>query len=282
MAARLVAEQFPQWADLPVTPVEVGGWDNRTFRLGEHLSLRMPSDRGYVPQVDKEHRWLPWLAPRLPLAIPEPVARGVPGHGYPYPWSVYRWLPGRSAHPKAIGDMFALATTLGRFLHTLHRLDAAHGPPAGAHSSYRGGPLIGYDGDTRRCLAALAGQVDVAAARAVWTTALRSTWEGAPAWFHGDMAAGNLLLREGRLTAVIDFGCCGVGDPACDLAIAWTLLTPPARPVFAAVVGLDAATWDRGRGWALWKALITVEQSQHTDSSVAAEARRVIDAVVSG
>lgn len=277
-----MADQFPHWADLPITPVEVGGWDNRTFRLGEHLSLRMPSDRGYVPQVDKEHRWLPWLAPKLPLAIPEPVARGVPGHGYPYPWSVYRWLTGRPAHPGHIADMVALATSLAGFLHSLHRLDATHGPPAGAHSGYRGAPLSGYDGDARRCLAELGDQVDVTAAGAVWETALGSTWEGAPAWFHGDMAADNLLLREGRLSAVIDFGCCGVGDPACDLAIAWTLLTAPTRPMFAAAVEADAAAWDRGRGWALWKALITVEQHQHTDPPVAAQARQVIREVISG
>jgi aminoglycoside phosphotransferase (APT) family kinase protein len=269
LAARLVAAQFPQWADLPVTPVELSGWDNRTFRLGDGMSVRLPTAAGYVPAVAKEHEWLPRLAPRLPLAVPEPLALGEPGLGYPWPWSVRRWIAGRPAAPGRIGDPVAFARDLAAFLRALGRVDPTGGPLAGAHSFHRGGDLRVYDAETRSTLDALSGQVDADRALEVWESALAAPPAERAVWFHGDVAAGNLLVDgSGRLTAVIDFGTSGVGDPACDLVVAWTLLEGPARAAFRDAMAADEATWARGRGWALWKALITVAAAPGSPAAV--------------
>jgi aminoglycoside phosphotransferase (APT) family kinase protein len=279
LVSRLVAAQFPRWADRPIRPVESGGWDNRTFRLGEDLTVRLPSAEGYVAQVEKEHCWLPRLAPLLPLPIPVPLAKGVPSDGYPWPWSVYRWIDGENAAVERITDLSEFAITLAQFLGALQRVDPSGGPPPGPHNFYRGAPLTVYDADTRNALAVLGGEVDAGAARAVWKAALEATWHSPPVWLHGDVAAGNLLVNKGRLSAVIDFGCMGVGDPACDMTIAWTLLSGASRAAFRTAVPVDDATWERGRGWALWKALITLAEYIHTDSFKANTARRVIDGV---
>jgi len=257
LVRRLVAAQFPHWAGLPVTPVVPGGHDHRTFRLGDELSVRLPSGEGYAQQVAKEQRWLPVLAPRLPLAIPQPVAHGAPGDGYPFEWSVYRWLEGEPAMAGTIADPVALAVELAGFLRALGAADAAGGPPPGPHNFHRGGPVAFYEAESLRAIETLGGRIPREAALAVWEDAVASPWEGEPVWFHGDVAEGNLLLRDGRLAAVIDFGTSGVGDPACDTVIAWTLLRGRARAAFREALGADDATWARGRGWALWKALIT-------------------------
>jgi aminoglycoside phosphotransferase (APT) family kinase protein len=277
---RLIAEQFPQWADLPITPVEPQGWDNRTFHLGEDMTVRLPSGPLYALQVEKEHRWLPKLAPLLPLPIPVPLAKGAPVDGYPWQWSVYRWIEGETAAIERIADLRQFATTLAEFLSTLQRIDSAGGPPPGRHNFFRGGPLTVYDGETRQAIAALDGKIDTDAAGAVWEAALKATWHGPPVWFHGDVASGNLLLKGGRLSAIIDFGTSGVGDPSCDLAIAWTLFGGESREAFHAGLGLDHATWARGRGWTLWKALITLAEHIDTSPLEAARARRVIDEVL--
>jgi aminoglycoside phosphotransferase (APT) family kinase protein len=276
----LVAAQFPQWAGLPVRPVEFDGWDNRTFRLGDDMSVRLPSAQGYAAQVEKEHRWLPKLAPHLPLPIPVPLAMGVPGEGYPWHWSVYRWLEGEIATTARIADLREFAAALAGFLAALYSIAPAGGPPAGPHSFWRGGPLTVYDAETRQALAALAGRIDVDAAADVWEAALAATWHGPPVWVHGDVAATNLLVKDGRLSAVIDFGCSAVGDPACDLVIAWTFLSGESREAFRAGVPVDAAAWARGRGWALWKALITVAGNIHTDPAKTEAPLRVIDEVL--
>jgi aminoglycoside phosphotransferase (APT) family kinase protein len=255
----LVAEQFPQWRELPVTPVPKQGWDNRTFRLGDELSVRLPSAEGYVAAVDKENRWLPELAPHLPLPVPEPVAAGRPGAGYPFPWSVRRWLDGDTLSGAAEVDRSRLVNDLAAFLRALWAAPV-DGPAAGPHSFLRGCPPSAYGDDVLTYLDQLAGTIDVAACRTVWAEATASAWPAAPVWFHGDIAEGNLLISAGRLTAVIDFGTSGVGDPACDLVIAWNSLTGPERRAFHAAVGLDADTWRRARGWAMWKALFQLAQ----------------------
>jgi aminoglycoside phosphotransferase (APT) family kinase protein len=281
LARRLVAAQFPQWAELAVRPVELDGWDNRTFRLGAELSLRLPSGDWYALQVDKEQTWLPRLAPHLPLPIPQPVARGEPGAGYPYPWSVYRWLEGEPASSAAVADRVALASSLAGFLRALQRIDARGGPAPGRHNFFRGGPLATYAEETERAIATLGGEVAVDAVRRVFDDALGARCEGEPVWVHGDVAAGNLLLRDGRLAAVIDFGSSAVGDPACDVVIAWTLFCGASRDAFRAASAADPATWSRGRGWALWKALITlVGDLERGDVAAVAANRRVIDRVV--
>jgi aminoglycoside phosphotransferase (APT) family kinase protein len=280
LVSRLVSTQFPQWADLPIKPVEFDGWDNTTFRLGEDMSVRLPSAERYILQVDKEHRWLPKLASHLPLPIPVPLVKGKPGEGYPFPWSVYRWIEGEPATIERIEDLAGFATTLADFLTALQRVDPTGGPPPGPHNFFRGGPLTVYDAETRQAVAALEGKIDTAAASAVWEAALKATWHGSPVWFHGDVAWGNLLVKEGRLSAVIDFGTSGVGDPSCDLAIVWTLFGGESRDTFRAALQLDDATWARGRGWTLWKALITLAAHIDTNPSKAGIARLVIDEVL--
>jgi aminoglycoside phosphotransferase (APT) family kinase protein len=269
VVTRLLAAQFPQWADLPVTPVELDGWDNTTFRLGDEMSVRLPSSDGHTAQVDKEQQWLPVLAPRLPLPIPQPLAKGAPSREFPRPWSIYRWLEGELPAIERIGDLNRFATDLAQFLDALYRIDPAGGPPPGAHSAFRGGPLTKWEAQTRGAIAALSGTIDGETAIAVWEAALRAEWGGPPVWFHGDVAATNLLVAGGELCAVIDFGCSGVGDPACDVVIAWTLFHGESRRAFRDELGLDDATWARGRGWALWKALIEVHHALAHDAGTA-------------
>jgi aminoglycoside phosphotransferase (APT) family kinase protein len=266
LVSRLLAAQFPQWAHLPVTPVELDGWDNTTFRLGDELSVRLPSADVYIAQVEKEQRWLPLLAPQLPLPIPEPLAKGTPGRGFPRPWSVYRWLPGEPATIDRVPDLGRLATDLADFLAALYAIDPTEGPVAGEHSFFRGGPLTTYERDTREAIAALDGEIDTDAATEVWEAALAAPWHGPPVWVHGDMTASNLLVVDGRLSAVIDFGCSAIGDPACDVAIAWTFFHGDSRDAFRSRLPVDDATWARGRGWALWKALITLVQARSADA----------------
>jgi aminoglycoside phosphotransferase (APT) family kinase protein len=268
LVRRLVATQFPQWRDLPVVPVETDGWDNRTYRLGADLSVRLPTAEGYVPAIEKEQRWLPTLAPQLPQPIPEPIGLGEPSPEFPRPWSVRRWIEGRPITPDI--DQERLALDLAEFLVALRGVDATDGPVAGEHSFHRGAPLAAYDEETRSSLARL-GRDD----SGVWETATASSWDRPGVWFHGDVAVGNLLGRDGRLAAVIDFGTCGVGDPACDLVIAWTFLDDAAREVFRGAVGLDEATWARARGWALWKALLGLVDDHQSPGD-----RRTLERVV--
>ena len=280
LVSRLIADQFPQWAGLPVRPVEADGVDNTTFRLGQTMSVRLPSADVYVEQVDKEHRWLPVLAAQLPLPIPEPLAKGVPGNGFPRPWSVYRWIDGDPATAEGIADMPGFAADLADFLVALYRIDPAGGPGPGTHNFFRGGPVAVYDGETQDALAALQGQIDTALAAEVWRTALRASWQGPPVWFHGDAQPGNLLLRDGRLSAVIDFGTSGVGDPACDTTIAWTFLSGESSRVFTERLPFDEATWARGRGWAIWKAMIVLVEALEDDPQNAAYTKGVIEAIL--
>jgi len=282
LVSRLVAAQFPQWAHLPVTPVELDGWDNTTFRLGDDMSVRLPTADSYAPQVDKEHRWLPILAGHLPLPIPEPLAKGVPGCGYPRQWSVYRWREGDHATVERIADLRQFAIELADFLAALYEVDPIGGPPPGAHNFFRGGPLTTYDTETRQAIAALGDDIDIDTdtATAAWEAALDATWHGSPVWLHGDVTAANLLVTEGRLCAVIDFGCSGVGDPACDVTIAWTLFTGESREAFRDRLPVDDGTWARGRGWALWKALITLVHAVKAKPEDAATARQITEEVL--
>ncbi|MET9274916.1 aminoglycoside phosphotransferase family protein [Kribbella sp. NPDC003557] len=257
LVRRLIAQQFPQWADLPVTPVQVDGWDNRTFRLGATLTARLPTHAGYVAAVDKEHAWLPVLGPQLPVEIPEAVAKGAPGEGYPHPWAIRRWIDGRTASHETVTDLPGFAEAIAEFIRALQAVDPTGGPLAGAHSFQRGGPPAYYHDETIEAMAALKGRIDTDLAREVWDAALATAWDRPPVWFHGDIANGNLLVRDGRLSAVIDFGTSGVGDPACDLVIAYTFFSGASRAAFREAVDQDAVTWARARGWALWKALIT-------------------------
>lgn len=256
LAQELIHTQFPQWAALPIKPVAQGGWDNRTFHLGEEMTIRLPSDEDYAAQVKKEQYWLPRLAPALPLPIPTPVAMGNPGKNYPWHWSIYRWLKGDTASVERIQDLSQFAITLAEFLLALQDCDTTEGPIAGPHNFFRGGALSTYDEETRQAIAAYQDKATAKTMTAVWETALASDWQNPPLWIHGDVAVGNLLVQNGKLCAVIDFGQLAIGDPACDLVIAWTFFTGESREVFKATMSLDEDTWARARGWTLWKALI--------------------------
>lgn len=260
--------------------MSLGGWDNRTFHLGDSMTVRLPSAAAYAPQVQKEHRWLPKLAPLLPLPVPVPLAMGVPAFGYPWSWSVYRWIDGDTATVDRIGDLRQFAIALAEFLTALQCIKPGDGPPPGQHNFFRGGPLTFYDGETRQAIAALANRIDSSAVTAVWEAALATAWHGAPVWVHGDVSAGNLLVRNGRLSAIIDFGSSAVGDPACDLSIAWTLFDRHSREAFRASLPLDDATWARGRGWTLWKALIVVAEFPGVNRLEVPQAARVIEEVL--
>ncbi len=276
----LLAAQFPQWAQAPIAAVPSSGTDNALYRLGDDMVVRMPRIHWAVEQVVKEQRWLPFLAPRLPLAIPEPLALGEPALGYPWQWSIYRWLDGDTAASAHIHDMQRVATDLANFLAALQRVDATDGPPPGAHNSHRGEPLALRDAGTRQAIAALQSEIDTTAVTAAWEAALQApAWPGPPVWIHGDLSATNLLVRAGRLDAVIDFGCLGVGDPAVDLMVAWEFFAP-VRTEFRSILAVDDATWARGRGWALTTALVALPYYKETNPVLVASAQQRISEVL--
>jgi aminoglycoside phosphotransferase (APT) family kinase protein len=286
LVRRLLTGQFPHWVDLPIEAVRSAGTDNALYRLGSDLAVRLPRIHWAVGQVDKEHVWLPRIAPHLPLAIPRPLGRGEPAEGYPWPWSVYRWLPGQNALPERLADLRQAARDLARFILALQRIDASSTASPSPPQSSRGVPLATRDANTRAAIAQCASLLDADAVTAAWDAALQvPVWDGPPVWSHGDLHAGNLLVERGRLSAAIDFGCLGVGDPACDTLIAWTLFAGESREQFRAALAIDDATWARGRGWALSTALIAlpyyldtnpdiVERSRHAIAEVLADRRR--------
>lgn len=280
LVKNLITAQFPQWSMLPIKPVESDGWDNRSFYLGEHMKIRLPSAAVYAPQIQKEHVWLPKLAPFLPLPIPVPLAMGKPAEGYPWHWSVCPWLDGKTASMENITDLCIFATALAKFLRALQQCDISNAPAAGVHNFYRGGSLAVYDTQTREAISILGDKIDIKTATAVWELALASTWDNNPVWVHGDIATGNLLVKEGKLGAVIDFGQLAIGDPACDLAIAWTLFKNESRHVFRTALKLDDATWARARGWTLWKALIVYAKLIDAPTIDIENAQRIIDEVL--
>jgi aminoglycoside phosphotransferase (APT) family kinase protein len=258
LVRRLVAAQFPQWAALPVEPVRKSGVDNATYRLGSHMSVRLPRASRWVGQVEREQRWLPRLAPHLPLAIPVPLAQGKPGENYPFPWSVYRWLDGENASLERVDDPRSAALDLAEFIAALRRVDPADGPPPEWSNGFRGVP-VNDERDSavvttrvRARIAALHGLFDTDALTAVYEAARAAPpWDDRPVWVHGDPAPANMLVNDGRLSAVIDFGTLAVGDPACDMIAAWTFLDADTRDVFRAELSVDDATWTRGRAWGL-------------------------------
>ena len=273
LVCKLIAEQFPQWAGLPINPVKFGGWDNRTFHLGESMTVRLPSDEEYAPQVEKEQHWLPKLAPLLPLPIPTPLAMGKPTEYYPWHWSVYRWIEGQTASAERITDLSNCASSLAQFLISLQKIDATGGP----YNPSRSCPLKTYDAETREAIAILKNTIDSRAVTKLWNTALASTWQNTLVWIHGDVAPTNVLVKNGKLSAIIDFGSMGIGDPACDLVIAWTLFKGESRNVFRNTLQLDSDTWARARGWALWKALIICAELPGTNPLEKERSWKVID-----
>lgn len=302
LVRRLIATQFPRWAGLPVRRVPSGGTVNAVFRLGGELSVRLPLTAGGAEDVDLEYGHLPRLAAGLPVPVPGPLAKGEPGEGYPYPWSVCRWLSGTTLPPDAgVAAPGPLAGELAAFVRAMRAVD-----PAGAPLSYRSETLADRDAATRAALALLRPDdgVDVPAVTAAWETALRApAHPGPPVWLHGDLSPGNVLVTgdsarggdgrangAGHLGGVLDFGCMGLGEPAVDLIAAWNLFTGPAREAFRAALadgdredgggGVDDAAWARGRGWALSISLIQLPYYRHTNPVMVASSKFVIDEVL--
>jgi aminoglycoside phosphotransferase (APT) family kinase protein len=331
LVRRLLATQFPHWADRPIRPVASSGTDNAMFRLGDDLAVRLPRVRRASADIETEQRWLPTLAPHLPVAIPEIVEVGEPTEDLPWRWSVNRWLTGRNPQVDALDEPEDLAIDLAEFIIALHSID-----PTGAPKLSRSGPLANRAEPTTAAITASEGLVDTAALHRIWAEtlvidtqaqalrqpiarpnpALASATGSGPAgperdsaadpghvaspttlapapvrpgseggsarsaWAHGDLSPGNVLIDQGRLRAVIDFGGFGVGDPTVDLVIAWNLLPAAARPVLRAALEVDDATWARGRGWALSIAAIQLPYYLHTNPALAANSRHVLDAIV--
>ncbi|MDI6100253.1 aminoglycoside phosphotransferase family protein [Actinoplanes sp. NEAU-A12] len=280
---RLVADQRPEWADLPVTPVpeDLEGTDHVLFRVGDALVARMPKIAGAADQADSDARWLPMLASRLPVRIPVPLHVGEPGAGYPWRWTVAPWVPGTT--PPRLGcDDVALARELAAFVRALHLVDPADGPvkPPGS----RGSALRHADEGVRRVLPRLAGHddgFDLDAAKAAWGACLATPdWDRAPVWIHGDLQPGNLITNGSRLTAVIDFGALGIGDPAPDVAPALWTFTGAARDAYREAVGYDDATWRRACGWALAPSLTGIDYYRNTFPRMAEHGRRMARAVI--
>ena len=271
LVRRLLASQFPQWATLPIEALPAGGTDNAIYRLGDELSVRLPRRSDWAPgSLDKEFDWLPKLGPLLPVAVPTPVARGVAGEGYPHEWAVFDWLDGEDATTVPL-DLHRAAVDLAGILESLWRMDATAGPSPGG----RGGPLRPRDEATRVGIAALGDAIDGAAVTAVWEAALAAPeWDRQPVWIHGDLDARNLLVGNGQITGVLDWGCAGVGDPACDVKVAWAVLDAETRPIFRESLDIDDGTWVRGRGWALSQAVLALEYYLHTYPAIVREARR--------
>jgi aminoglycoside phosphotransferase (APT) family kinase protein len=245
LVRRLLAEQFPEWADRPLSRVEPSGTDNAIFRLGDDLSVRLPRRHG-AADPSWEREWLPRLAPLLPLEIPTPVAEGLPSTEYPWAWEVYTWVEGET-RPVAEIDAVQAARDLAAFVTALQQVDPA-GAPRG-----RGIPLAERDAEVQAWLVHWEGDPAVVT---MWERALAvRSWDGPPVWHHGDLDVRNWLVRDGRIRAVIDWGTAGVGDPACDVMVAWKLHSAAARDTFREAVGADDATWERAHGWAVSQAV---------------------------
>lgn len=261
LVKELIAHQFPEFSDLEIKMVEKSGHENRTFHLGDNMSVRLPSGPSYASQIEKELTWLPIFKNQISLPIPSPIAKGVPSSKYPFNWIINPWIEGETVNYDNVCDLKELAVDLARFLKELQSIDASLGPLAGEHNFYRGGSLEVYDGETRDTLEKLKDVFDIGIIENIWNTALQSKYEDKPVWVHGDVAIGNLLVKDGKLSSVIDFGILGTGDPACDYVMAWTFFDSESRQVFKEELNCDEETLNRAKGWALWKALISYDKN---------------------
>lgn len=268
LVRRLLADQMPDLAELPLTIVEPWGTDNAIWRLGDELVVRLPRIGWARGQVLRDATWLPRLAPHLGVAIPEPVVVGEPGEGYPFPWAVHRWIDGEPATFDRIRDAAEFASDLARVVSRLQHVSAPHDAPAARN---RARPLADYDEATRAVIAGAAQLIDAPAALEVWEAALAARpHEGPPLWVHGDLE-GNLLLREGRLTGIVDWGSLCVGDPAVDTQVVWSpLFDDASRAVFIEASGVDDDQLARSRGAAINQACAALPYYLHTYPEIVA------------
>lgn len=276
LVRELLKAQLPTWANLPISPVDSTGTDNAIFRVGESLAVRLPKVVWASGQPAREHQWLPYLAAKLPLEIPESLALGSPGSTYPWSWSVHNWITGSSAARYDLDNADA-AERLAGFVAATRRINTTGGPVSGLENGHRGVPLMERDMRVRHALNQLQDEPEIEAACAIWDDALSAQkWSGEPVWIHGDLQASNLIVRNGCLVAVIDFGMMAVGDPACDLMAAWTCFTPEPRRTFLDAVGASEADLRRGRGWAVSTALIALAYYRERNPVMAEMARSTL------
>ena len=276
LVRKLVDKQFPQWKDLTLKPIPSNGTDNTLYLLGDDKTVRLPRIGWAIDAVEKECHFLPLLAPLLPFEIPVPVGKGEPFEEYQSNWSIYPWLKGENPIVGSILYPDLLAQDLARFIKVLHSVDILNGPTTG-----RGVPLQERDADTKTAINEIGNTIDTPLVELAWQSALDApVWKNPPVWIHGDLTSGNLLLVDDRLSAVIDFGAMGIGDPACDLIVAWNLLPGGVRNIFRSALNVDDATWTRGRGWALSVALIQLTYYQNRSPFIAANARYVIEEIL--
>ncbi|WP_446217601.1 aminoglycoside phosphotransferase family protein [Micromonospora sp. IBHARD004] len=278
LVRRLLAGQFPHWADLPIQPVASYGTDHDIYRVGERLSVRLPRIGWATGQAAKEAEWLPRLAPHLPLALPAPLAMGGPAEGYPFAWSVYEWLAGENANG-TIDDLDRAAVDLAAFITALRRIDTTGAFPRAPRA--RGGALAEFDDGVRRSVEQLGDRIDGPATLRSWQESLDApAWDGPEVWVHGDLLPGNLLVLDGRLSAVIDFGGLNVGDPACDLQPAWNVFAGSSRRRFRTELDVDEASWLRGRGWALLQAVIAMPYYWETNPGIIRQVSHALSQVL--
>jgi len=282
LARKLIDKQFPEFADLPIRSVKQQGHDNRTYRLGKDMLIRMPTAEFYALKVPKEQALLPQLAPHLTFSIPVPIKMGTPSKDYPYPFSIYKWLEGTSINLLVLDNdcLEKLAFDLAKFLKELQSIDNVDGPAPGQHNWWRGDHVSVYDKSARDQIAKLSSIIDSNKAIQLWGKACKTRWNKNPVWIHGDLSIGNMLMQNSNLSAIIDFGGMSLGDPACDLVIAWTFLKDRARQIFIREMALDEETWLRAKAWALWKATFELCEIADKNSPEAHIQKRIIQDVL--
>lgn len=270
LVARLLADQCPDVAQLPIREVRSTGTVNAVYRIGEQLAARVPRVERWAADLSRELTWLPVLGPRLTLPVPRPVFAGTPTVYYPMPWAVYEWIDGSPYAGNRVDEALA-ARDLAAFVAALRRVDPAGAPRAGRR------PLRELDADTRDAITASADVIDAPAAMTVWDAALSATeWSGNPVWIHADLLPPNLLVHDGRLRAVIDWGGAGVGDPAADVIAAWSVFGPAGRRVFREALDVDDDTWNRARGFALHQAAAIIPYYRRSNPDFVTMAARTI------
>lgn len=278
---RLVNAQFPQWSDLEIIPVDSTGTESYIYRLGDKLAIRMPLLPVDDVQVSKLHHWLPQLAPHLPLKVPLIKALGQPDETFPAPWAVIDWIEGEEVTFRGLKDPIEAARSLAEFCRSLVSIDPTGGPSPGRHNFYRGIPLAARNKMTQRAIDACGELFEIDLLRDAWQRDMNApAWDRQPAWLHGDIAPDNLLQTRGDLAAVIDWGGMAIGDPAAELLPAWNLFHGESRQVYRQAIGLDDATWFRGRGLALSIAIVSLPYYLETIPTRAANSRAIIEDIL--